>query len=188
MSKLRYIIIFLVVLLITIFTRWLLTSVEEPAQPGTAEALHNPDYFINNFSATLYDAKGKPGFKLSGSQLDHYPDDDSMHIQNLQLEYTDSGNQKWRASSKRAIAYKEIEVMHMHDDVIVKRDATIQNNVITLYTDYLLIDSIKRIASTEDEVKIIGKSSTIVATGMLLELDTGKVTLKAKARAEYVPN
>ena len=187
MSKLRYILVFVIVLLITIFTRWLLTSVEEPVQPGTAEALHNPDYFISNFNATLYDAKGKPSFKLIASHLEHFPDDDSMHIQNLQMEYTDTGNQKWLTSSKNGVAYKEIEVLHLSDNVKVIRDSTNPNNVITLYTNTLKMDSIKRVASTEDEVKIVGKNSTIVATGMLIELDAGKVTLNAKARAEYAP-
>ncbi len=187
MSKLRYILIFVIVLLITIFTRWLLTSVEEPAQPDTAAVLHHPDYFISNFNATLYDAKGKPNYKLIASHLEHFPDDDSMHIQTLQMEYIDTGNQKWLTTAKHGVAYKEIEVLHLRDDVKVIRDSTNQNNVITLYTNTLKMDSVKRVASTEDEVKIVGKNSTIVATGMLIELDAGKVTLNAKARAEYAP-
>lgn len=187
MGKLRYILIFIIVLLITIFTRWLLTSVEEPTRPDDAAALHHPDYFISNFNATLYDANGKPNYRLNASHLEHFPDDESMHMKNMQLEYTDSGNQQWLASSKKGVAYKDIEVLHMRDDVRVTRNTAIQNNAITLYTNTLMMDSIKRIASTEDEVKIVGKNSTIVATGMLIELDAGKLTLNAKARAEYAP-
>jgi len=187
MSKIRYILIFIIVLLITIFTRWLLSSVEEPIKPDSTEALHNPDYFINNFNATLYDAKGKPNYRLVASELKHYPDDDSMHIQNLELEYTDTGNQKWHAQAKRGIAYKEIEVLNLSDEVRVVRDTANEADKVTLYTNSLKMDSIKRTASTDDEVKIIGKNSTIVATGMLIELDTGKITLNAKARAQYAP-
>jgi lipopolysaccharide export system protein LptC len=188
MSKLRYILVFLIVLLVTIFTFRLLTSVKEPARDDGAALLHHPDYFINNFQANLYDKDGKANYKLRASQLEHFPDDDSMELQNLDLEYTDKSQQKWLASSKFGTAFKDIEVLNMREDVKVVHETQRPENALTLYTNTLVLDSVKRTAATDDEVKIVGKNSTIFATGMLVELDAGKITLKSKARAEYAPN
>ena len=188
MSKFRYLLIFLAVLLITIFTRWLLTSVEQPGKPGEAKVEHEPDYFITNFEATLYDEMGTANYHLIADHLDHFPDDDSMEIEKLRLEYTDSAKQEWVATSDRGMAYKELEVLQMNDNVKVVRTPDIPETLMTLYAKDLRIDLIKRVAVTDNEVKIVGKNSTIDATGMLLEFDAGKLTFNARTRAVYAPN
>ena len=188
MSKIRYLLVFLLVLIITIFTRWLLTSVEEPGEPGTQKARHDPDYFISNFDTTIYDQQGKANYRLVAQHMEHFPDDDTMEINKLRLEYTDPSNQQWIASSDRGTAYKDIEVLHMMDNVKVVRGSSDPADIMTLYAKELKIDLIKRIAITESEVKIVGKNSTIDATGMLIEIDAGKMTFNARTRAEYAPN
>ena len=187
MSKFRYVLIFVVVLVITIFTRWLLTSVEQPAELGEPKARHDPDYFISNFNATLYDKQGAASYRLIAHYLEHFPDDDTMEIQKLRLEYTDSANQDWVATSDRGTAYKDIEVLNMIDNVKVVRAPDEPANTMTLYAKDLKIDLIQRFAQTDNEVKIVGKNSTIDATGMLLEFDAGKLTFNARTRGEYAP-
>jgi lipopolysaccharide export system protein LptC len=58
----------------------------------------------------------------------------------------------------------------------------------TLYAKDLKIDLLQGLASTDNEVKIVGKNSNIDATGMLIEFDAGKLTFNARTRAEYAPN
>ena len=187
MSKFRYVLVFVVVLVITIFTRWLLSSVEQPTAPGEPVVRHDPDYFISQFNATLYDKTGEASYRLIANYLEHFPDDDSMDIKKLRLEYTDSAKQEWVATSDRGTAYKDIEVLHMRDNVKVIRAPGDPLNKMTLYAKDLKIDLIQRFASTDNEVKIVGKNSTIDATGMLLEFDAGKLTFNARTRGEYTP-
>jgi len=188
MSKFRYVLIFLVVLVITIFTRWLLTSVEQPGDAGEPTVRHAPDYFISNFHAILYDKSGAANARLVGGHLEHFPDDDTIEIKTLRLEYTDSAKQEWVATSDRGTAYKDIEVLHMLDNVKVVRSPGVPASMMTLYAKDLKIDLLHGLASTDNEVKIVGKNSNIDATGMLLEFDAGKLTFNARTRAEYAPN
>lgn len=188
MSRFRYLLIFLLVLVITIFTRWLLTSVEEPTEPGTQKSRHDPDYFISNFNATLYDPQGNPNYHLIAKHLEHFPDDNTMEINTLRLEYRDIDRLPWVATSNRATADKNIETLHMIDNVKVVRNAADPYKVMTLYAKDLKFDFLKRIALTDSEVKIVGKNSTIEATGLHIDFDAGILTFNARTRAHYAPN
>ena len=188
MSRFRYLLVLLLVLVITIFTRWLLTSVEEPAEPGTQNIRHDPDYFISNFTATIYDPQGKPNYHLIAKHLEHFPDDDTIEISSLQLEYTDSSNQAWIALSDRGTADKNLEVLRMTNNVKVVRNTHDPNKIMTLHANDLEFDFLKRIALTDSEVKIVGKNSTIESTGMHIDFDAGIITFNARARAHYAPN
>ena len=70
MSKAHYIFILVIVLAIALFTRWLLSSVEEPLIGIPPEARHDPDYFLTEFRATVLDKKGLPIYRLAGDRID----------------------------------------------------------------------------------------------------------------------
>lgn len=187
MSKFRYILVLLIVLVITIFTRWLLTSVEEPTTPVSIEDRHDPDYFISDFSITVYDQAGAPGYSLKAKHLDHFPDDDTMAIRQLRIEYMETPDEQWTASSQRGTAYKNIEVVELQGDVEIVRNPRDQDKKLTLQAEQLRIDFLRREAMTRTKVKITGKNSKIVSTGLKFDLDRGILILNNRAHGEYVP-
>ncbi len=187
MSKFRYILVLLLVLLLTIFTRWLLTSVEQPVAPGKPEERHDPDYFISDFSVTVYDDKGSPAYRVKAEHLDHYPDVDILKIKQLQVEYLEKTAQEWIALADQGTAYQNIEVLDLKDNVKVMRNTQQLDKMLTLYADQLRIDFLKRQATTDSKVKIVGKNSKIESIGMRVDLDRGILILTNRARGEYVP-
>lgn len=61
---------------------WLQTEfVEEDAEKNFLNR-HDPDYYIENFTATGMDEKGEKSFVLQAERMAHFPDDDTALLDN----------------------------------------------------------------------------------------------------------
>jgi lipopolysaccharide export system protein LptC len=187
MNKFYYLLVLLAVLAIALISRWLLTTVEAPSQKVAPEARHNPDYFLENFKATVYQPDGSPAYHLIAHYLNHYPDDDTMALQKLKIDYLDPQHDTWITTADRGTAYENIEVMHLNGNVRIHRYTQNPAQTITVKTESLRVDLPHKRASTAAMVKIIGKNSTIVAKGMDVDMATGHLSLLSDARGHYVP-
>ena len=187
MGKLHYIIILIVVLTIATLTYQLSTSVDESADISDPNLRHDPDYFISNFKATMYDKSGAANYRMTAQHLEHFPDNDTIEVQNIMVEYIDTTQQVWQATSDNAIGYENTEILHLSGNVKIQLQTPNPDKNLILVTDKLRIDFIAKQASTDSKVKITGKNSKIDATGMDINLDSGTLTLKSQARGQYVP-
>jgi lipopolysaccharide export system protein LptC len=188
MNKLYYLLVLLVVLAIALVSHWLLTTVEQPPGRVPPEARHDPDYFMENFKITVYEANGSPAYHLKAAHMNHYPDDDTLALKDLRIEYRTEDNQSWITTAREGTAYENIEVMHLRGDVHIARQGQQPEQNLTLTTQTLRIDFPKKNASTDAEVKIVGKNSNIAAKGMIVNLETDHLTLLSEARGHYVPH
>lgn len=60
---------------------WLTRTVAVPEKTFTGKLRHDPDYTIENFSATVMDARGQRRYTLSAVHLIHYGDDGSSELE-----------------------------------------------------------------------------------------------------------
>lgn len=187
MNKFYYLIVLIVVLAIALISRWLLTTVETPTGRVPAEARHDPDYFLQNFKVTVFQPNGAPAYYLKADYMNHYPDDDTMTLKKLRIEYQDVKQQTWITTANEGTAYKNIEVMQLNGDVHIYRQTQKPDQAITVTTESLRVDFPKKHASTEAKVKIVGKNSTIDAIGMDVDMAAGHLSLLSNARGHYVP-
>jgi len=187
MNKLHYIIVLILVLIIATLTYRLSTSVDKPTAATDPSLRHDPDYFISDFIATMYDKSGAANYRITAQHLEHFPDTDTIEVQLLIVEYMNTTQQIWQATSDAGTGYKNTEIMHLSGNVKIKRQTPNPDKLLTMETDKLRIDFAKRLASTNTQVKITGKNSTINAIGMDVNLDTGTLSLRSQARGHYVP-
>lgn len=188
MNKLYYLLVLLAVLAIALVSHWLLTTVETPSSRVAPEERHDPDYYMVNFKITVYQPNGKPAYHLIAAHMNHYPDDDTMTMQTLKLDYLDEKNQNWVATADKGVAYQNIEVLQLDGKVHIEVQSTEPGQSISIATDSLRIDFPKKRASTDANVKIFDKNSTITAKGMDLDMTAGHLSLLSDARGHYVPN
>ncbi len=187
MGKLHYIIVLIVVLAIATLTYQLSTSVDETADLTDPSLRHDPDYFISEFKATMYDQSGVARYRLAAKHLEHFPDTDTIEVQDPRVEYIDPTRQVWLATSDYGIGYENTEILKLSGNVKIVSNNPDPDKNLVLETDKLTITFAKKQASTDTRVKIIGKNSTITSKGMDVNLDTGILTLKSQARGRYVP-
>lgn len=187
MNKARYILVLVAVLVLATFTRWLLTSVEEPGRVTPPEARHDPDYFLENLRATVYDKGGIANYRIDAEYLEHFPDDDSMELRKPHIEDLRDPKQPWVVTANTGTAYENIQTLYLRGNVVILRSGPSAGQQIRLDTEELRIDFVGRQASTAHEVKITGKNSKITATGMTVDLQAGQMTLLSEAWGRYVP-
>ena len=185
MGKFHYILILLVVLAIAFFTRWLLTSVEEPTYRDRDKLRHDPDYFISNFSSIVYDKTGNPAYHFKAQHLNHFPDNDTMELSKMSLKFIGQDKRVWLASSDTGVIYEESNVMQLNGSVILKRETNIPAEKLDLMTTELNIDITKKLATSSAKVNILGENSNISAVGIKIDLESGVFTLQSEATGHY---
>jgi len=187
MNKFYYLLLLIVVLTIALVSRWLLTTVETPSSRVSPEERHDPDYFMENFKITVYSPNGAPAYHLDAAHMNHFPDDDTMTMQQLKLDYRDEKNQSWISTADSGVAYQNIDVLQLDGNVRLEGQGTKTEQAITITTDSLRIDFSRKRASTEAMVKIFNKNSSITAKGMDVDMANGNLSLMSDARGHYVP-
>lgn len=73
-------------------TWWLANDAAQPIGVLDAKGRHDPDYIIENFTATEMDEHGTPKYVLTASRVTHYPDDDTAHyLKPVLVQYQPNG-------------------------------------------------------------------------------------------------
>ncbi len=79
MNWLERIAIFTVVIVLVGFTAWMQTDLlgEPEGKNEVVTENHNPDYYIENFTAVGMDTDGNRQYMLEAERMVHFPDDDT---------------------------------------------------------------------------------------------------------------
>lgn len=72
--------------LLALGSYWLLRATPELPMPVPERAAtHEPDYFMRGFSVRTYDANGRLKTEVFGAEARHYPDTDTLEIDNARI-------------------------------------------------------------------------------------------------------
>jgi lipopolysaccharide export system protein LptC len=110
-------------------TYWLVRNT--PAMLGAAEAkrpaTHEPDYFMRGFSVKTFDAAGRLKSEVFGSEARHYPDTDTLEIDQPRIRSFSPQGELTVATAQRAISNSDgTEVQLMGDAVVTRQAGTSQ--------------------------------------------------------------
>jgi lipopolysaccharide export system protein LptC len=169
-------------------TYWLNQQVlPEPAKPDSSKR-HDPDAIVENFSATRLNEQGVPRFVMAATKMLHYPDDDSTTLEAPRITMLSVGQPAIHATAKRATISSKGDEVFLHDDVEMLREASAQQDELTLQTEYLHIIPDQDLANTDRAVTIVDAHNTVHATGMEMDNKTRTLKLLSQVRSEHVPN
>ena len=91
--------------LLAMATYWLVRSTPPPDQPqATLAPRHEPDYFMRKFAVRTYDASGQLKSEVSGGEARHFPDTDTLEIDQVHIRSFSPQGQLTVATAQRAIA------------------------------------------------------------------------------------
>jgi lipopolysaccharide export system protein LptC len=108
--------------LLAMGTYWLLRSTPPAAGVEAAKpATHEADYFMRGFSLKTFDRQGRLQTELTGRELRHFPDTDTLEIDQVKLRaYNDEGLLT-TATGDRALSNGDgSEVQFMGNAVVVQ--------------------------------------------------------------------
>ena len=105
-------------------TYWLVRSapVFMPAEAGRAPT-HDPDYFMKNFSVKTFDATGRLKSEVTGADARHFPDTDTLEIDQVRIRSFNELGQLTIATAKRAVSNADGSEVQLFGNALVVRDA-----------------------------------------------------------------
>ena len=158
MSKLHYLTALLLIILLAIASGWIFESIEKSPILTKEVVRHDPDYFLQNFTATTMDITGKPAYQVKADYLEHYPDDDSMKLKQPVFTFYENNIKTWIAQANEAVILQKNQIIHLNGNVILKQLSNPNESVkkevslINLEANQLTIEPERSIAHTKSEI------------------------------------
>lgn len=173
-------------------TYWLNAQIQPPRPRIDGSSRHDPDLYIENFSAVSFDATGQLRQALSARRAQHYPDDDSVDFIGPSLTLTDPGNPRLTAVADAGTLSGDREIVTLKGNVRATREATTAaggtpQGPVLFTTELLRVIPKRSRAETDAPVTITEPRGIIHATGMILDNDARTVKFKSQVRGTLEP-
>jgi len=170
---------FPVILLATLamLTYWLDAQVQSGGR-GNGVRGQDPDYFLEDFSATRFGKDGSVAQQLAAKKLTHYPDGQPTDVVAPLLTDTQPGKPPMRVRADVGKVSPDNEHVYLSGHVVAERDAAAGRSKLTLTTDYLHVQPKFEKADTDRMVTITDGTGTHTGGGM--EADNKAHTIKLR--------
>lgn len=166
-------------------TFWLDREVQPPDAVADSKKRHDPDYIVENFSATRVGPDGRALHTLHAKRMAHYPDDDTTHLEAPRLVSFRGKAEAMTVTAKKALLSGDGENAYLTDDVRLVRAARDKNSELIVETTWLHVMPEAHIAQTDREVKIYDANMLITAVGLELNSETRILKLLSNVRGRY---
>ena len=109
--------------LLALGTWWLVRNAPKPIAVDTEKVLqHDPDYFLKDFVIKNFEASGRLKSRLNGTTGEHFPDTDTLEIDDARmLSFTPDGR-KTVGSSNRALSNGDGSEIQMFGQAVITRE------------------------------------------------------------------
>lgn len=95
----------LLMLLLALSTWWLVKNAPQPQEPrGPVVLRHVPDYTMDRFAVQRFTREGRLRALLEGAQLRHYPDTDTLEIDEVRVRGVGEDGSLIVATARKAVA------------------------------------------------------------------------------------
>ena len=173
-------------------TYWLNTQVRVAGPAFDGSGRHDPDIFVENFKAINLDKDGRIRQALVATRARHFPDDDTMALDQPQIAFTDPGKPRLDVTADRATVTGDREHAYFEGHVTAVREAATAadgktEGPVTFTTEYLHVIPTEDRVLTDRAVTIADPRGTINATGLDFDNKAKTVKLKSHVSGQLQP-
>lgn len=143
-----------------------------------------PDYFMENFSVTNMDDTGQVSYQLNATKMLHFAEDDSAELEQPLIKFKQN-DESFTLQATRAIYHKNKNLVHLYDKVIIHRQSAQPKDELFIYTDYLKIDTMSKVAENEHPSRVKTAQAELNTVGILIDSVQGKLVLKSQVKGVY---
>jgi lipopolysaccharide export system protein LptC len=177
-------------------TYWLNAQIQPSTARRDGATRHDPDMYIENFSAITYGADGGVLQSLAAKHAEHYPDDDSIDLNSPSLVLTDPGKPRLTIAADAGTVSGNRELVTLRGNVRAMRDAETKAperggtpiGPATFTTDMLRVMPKESRAETDRLVTIEEPRGIIQGVGMVYDNGLHTFKLKSSVRGTLQPN
>lgn len=183
-SRARHFLPLLLLMLLAAATFWLAQTVTGPPGKGDGAKRHDPDMFVENFTAKQFGVDGSVRYTLTAKKMIHYPDDDTSHLTAVRFNATETGAPPFSATSDTALLTEKGNEIFLRGNVVMVREAAPASSKVTVRTTYLHLIPDDGIAKTDQPVEIQDATTIIHAASLLVNNKIDTITM-TRVRASY---
>jgi lipopolysaccharide export system protein LptC len=176
-------------------TYWLDAQVQKPGRRDDGSSRHDPDLYIERFSAVSFDVDGRVRQMLAATRAEHFPDDGSVDLIAPSLELTDPGTPRLTVRADTGTVTGDREIITLLGRVRATRDAAPATardknpaGEATFATDMLRVIPKEARAETDKLVTVEEARGIIQGVGMILDNKARTVRIKSAVRGTLQPN
>lgn len=104
-------------------TWWLVKNTPVPGEAGaTRPARHDPDYTMRGFSVVSYGPDGRLRSRLEGEVMRHFPDTDTIEVEQVRLRAVDERGRVTLGTAQRALSNGDATQVRLTGGARVVRD------------------------------------------------------------------
>jgi lipopolysaccharide export system protein LptC len=162
-------------------TFWLRQAIELPDERRDGRYRHDPDYIIEKPQLSKLDKEGRLQYTLSAIEIRHFPDDNTTDMNLPKMVAVHPGKPTVTISSTHAQLSKDGQLLELHDNVQIRRDATpSQAEMLAMMPD-LSVHLDEESAYTRSPVLITQGTSWLKGVGMQVDNKTQTYILESQA-------
>jgi lipopolysaccharide export system protein LptC len=110
-------------------TYWLVRSTPMFEAPQANQPQkHEPDYFMQKFSVKTFDAEGRLKSEILGTQARHFPDTDTLEIEQIRIRNFNEKGHKTTATADRAVTNSDASEVQLIGNALVVREAAVDKS------------------------------------------------------------
>lgn len=112
--------------LLALGTWWLVRNAPQSVASGTQKVrAHEPDYFMKDFSVKNFEATGRLKTRLTGTEGRHYPDTDTLEVDDARMLSIAPDGRTSVSSAKRALSNGDGSEIQLFGNAVITREAVV---------------------------------------------------------------
>jgi lipopolysaccharide export system protein LptC len=148
---------------------------------------HEPDYTMRQFTVQRFAAAGALRVQIEGDELRHYPDNDTLEIDNPRIRATGSDGRITLASAKSALSNGDGSEVQLSGGARVVREASGDDEALEFRGEFLHAFLTTERVRSHLPVTVTQGATEIRADGMSYDNLTRLVEFKGRVRAVLSP-
>lgn len=167
-------------------TFWLERATQVDDAGRRSRERHDPDFFVERFTARRFDANGHLQHTLVAAKMLHFPDDDSTDVLAPQLTY--NGERPTVVTARSAWLDRDAKHIRLDNDVRIVRSGAARTPDTVIATSVLHVIPDDEYAHTEAPVTITQGKSVIHGIGLKADNKTQTAVLAGPVRGIIYQN
>lgn len=174
-------------------TYWLVRTAPKISQPGVAVApTHEPDYFMQDFVVKRFLPNGDLRSELRGTEGRHYPDTDTLEVDQVRLRSISPTGLTTHASANRGLSNADASEIQLFGDAVVVRDPArdadgVLQPRLEFRGEFLWAFTDEERVMSNKPVTLVRGNDTFTADSMDYDKITGVANLKGRVRGLIHP-
>jgi lipopolysaccharide export system protein LptC len=178
----------LLMVLLALGTWWLVKNTPlAEGEPAAVPLRHEPDYTMSNFMVQRFAPQGPLRAQIEGDRMRHYPDTDTLEIDNPRIRAIAPDGRVTLATARQALSNGDASEVQLRGGAHVVREATAKDEAIEFRGEFLHAFLATERVRSHLPVTVRRGGSEIHAAAMEYDNVARVVELKGRMRAVFVP-